>query len=180
LLVTNSQVAPLDPEIRQRIIAFVPRLRRFCRGLARSQDEGDDLLQATVERALSRISQWQPGTALESWMFRIARNLQINAYRAAVVRGVAVDIEHADEVRAGDLDAELEQRSELAAVERAMASLPLEQREVLTTVVLEGFSYAEAADILEIPIGTVMSRLARGRGAIRLFIERTAALETAQ
>lgn len=177
---TNSQVAPLDPEIRQRIIAFVPRLRRFCRGLARSQDEGDDLLQATVERALSRISQWQPGTALESWMFRIARNLQINAYRAASVRGVVVDIEHADEAQAGDLDAELEQRSELAAVERAMDALPLQQREVLTTVVLEGFSYAEAADILEIPIGTVMSRLARGRGAIRAFIERGASLEGVQ
>lgn len=154
------------------MVAFVPRLQRFCRGLAGSHDAGDDLLQATVERALARIGQWQPGTNLESWMFRIARNLQINAYRAAMVRGQAVDIDAADEVRAGDLDLELEQRSELAAVERAMASIPLEQREVLCVVVLDGCSYAEAAEILEIPVGTVMSRLARARSNIRAKIER--------
>lgn len=170
---------PLDPEIRQRIIAFVPRLQRFCRGLAGSRDAGDDLLQATVERALSRIALWQPGTSLESWMFRIARNLQINAYRAAAVRGVAVDVEAADAVRAGDLDAELEHRSELSAVERAMSAIPPEQRAVLTAVVLEGCSYAEAAELLEIPVGTVMSRLARARGAIRAHIERPMALENA-
>lgn len=171
---TDLQDAPLDPLIRQRIVAFVPRLQRFCRGLAGSHDAGDDLLQATVERALSRIGQWQPGTNLESWMFRIARNLQINAYRASIVRGHSVDIEAADEVRAGDLDLELEQRSELAAIERAMASIPLEQREVLTAVVLDGCSYAEAAELLEIPVGTVMSRLARARSAIRAKIERPA------
>lgn len=168
----------MDPVIRQRIVAFVPRLQRFCRGLAGSRDAGDDLLQATVERALSRIELWQPGTSLESWMFRIARNLQINAWRAATVRGVTVDIETAD-ARAGDLDAELEHRSQLSAVERAMVTLPAEQRAVLATVVLEGCSYAEAAELLEIPVGTVMSRLARARGAIRAFIERPLALENA-
>jgi RNA polymerase sigma-70 factor, ECF subfamily len=177
--VKSSQDAPLDPVIRQRIIAFVPRLQRFCRGLAGSHDRGDDLLQATVERALSRIKLWQPGTNLESWMFRIARNLQINAYRAAAVRGSTVDVELADEVQAKDLEAELESRSELAVVERAMATLPPEQREVLATVVLDGRSYAEAAELLEIPVGTVMSRLARARGAIRAFVNGPSAWENA-
>ena len=155
-----------DAEIRQRMVAFLPRLRRFCRTLTGNQDHGDDLVQATFERTLSRIDQWQPGTSLENWMFRIARNIHIDAFRAARARGIAVEIEQAADLAGADNLAHIESRSKLDAVRAAMDALPIEQREALALVVLDGRSYREAADALDVPIGTIMSRVARARQAI--------------
>lgn len=158
-------------DVRARIVAFIPRLRRFCGGMSESRHQGDDLMQATVERALSRIDQWQPGTSLESWMYRMARNIRIDRARAERVRGVTSDI--ATETLAGDdALARLEARSDLDAVRAAMAALPLEQRELMVLVVIDGQSYKDAAEILEIPIGTVMSRIARARRAIADHVNR--------
>lgn len=152
--------------VRVRVVAFLPRLRRFCAVLARNEDRGDDLMQATVERALARIDQWQPGSSLESWMFRIAQNIHIDEVRAQARRGVSVDIDEAVALVGEDGRAIVEERSDLEKARSAMALLPDEQRALMALVVLDGRSYKEAAEILDIPIGTVMSRLARARQSI--------------
>lgn len=152
--------------VRVRIVAFLPRLRRFCTVLARNEDRGDDLMQATVERALARIDQWQPGSSLESWMFRIAQNIHIDEVRAQARRGTSVDIDEAIALVGEDGRAIVEGRSDLEKARSAMALLPDEQRALMALVVLDGRSYKEAAEILDIPIGTVMSRLARARQSI--------------
>lgn len=152
--------------VRARIVAFLPRLRRFCAILARSDDRGDDLMQATVERALTRIDQWQPGTSLESWMFRIAQNIHIDEARSNARRGQRVDIDEAVSLAGDDGRIVVEGRSDLERARLAMAALPQEQRALMALVVLDGRSYKEAAEILEIPIGTVMSRIARARQTI--------------
>mgnify|MGYP006376892797 FL=1 len=128
-------------------------------------------MQATVERALSRIDQWQPGTSLESWMYRMARNIRIDRARADRVRGAGADVSP-DTLPSDDVMARLEARSDLDAVRAAMASLPAEQRELMALVVIDGQSYKDAADILEIPIGTVMSRIARARRTIAQHVNR--------
>jgi len=172
MTVTNAQHAHQTVDVRSRIVAFLPRLRRFCHALASTPDQGDDLLQETVERALARVEQWQPGTSLESWMFRIARNIQIDKFRAQTVRGISVDIDDVHEMAGDDVLASLEARSDLAAARAAMAAMPQEQRELLALVVLDGQSYKEAAETLEIPIGTVMSRLARARRFVDAHVNR--------
>jgi RNA polymerase sigma-70 factor (ECF subfamily) len=120
---------------------------------------------------LSRIDQWQPGTSLESWMYRMARNIRIDRARAERVRGTSVEVS-ADALPSADALSQLEARSDLDAVRAAMASLPTEQRELMALVVIDGQSYKDAADILEIPIGTVMSRIARARRSIALHVNR--------
>lgn len=162
-----------NEELRGRIVAFLPRLRRFCRGLAGgSSDAGDDLLQATVERALSRIEQWQPGTSLENWMLKLASNLHIDQLRRQKVRGISVDIEEAYELPSPDELARMEFRSELEAVRAALAAMPPELRSVMTSVVLDGQSYRETAELLAVPIGTVMSRLSRARQFVEAYVRR--------
>jgi RNA polymerase sigma-70 factor (ECF subfamily) len=152
-------------QFRNSVVALLPRLRRFCRAIA-GDGSGDDLLQATVERALARQHQWQPGTGLDSWMFRIAQNLRIDLARHGRVRGTEIDIDEAVALQGDDGRSIVESRSDLSAAERAMAALPEDQRAVLALVVIDGRSYREAAETLDIPIGTVMSRLARARHAV--------------
>jgi len=171
---------PLAKEhVSSRLIAFLPRLRRFCHGLTGTADQGDDLLQATFERALSRIDQWEAGTNLENWVFRLARNLNIDRIRAQQVRGIPVDIEEAHGLAGEDELARLEFRSDLDAVRAALAALTPDLREVMAVVVLEGKSYREAADLLEIPIGTVMSRLSRARKLVEAHVNRSPEREVA-
>jgi RNA polymerase sigma-70 factor, ECF subfamily len=163
---SDAEVPLAKDPIHSQLVAFLPRLRRFCHGLTGNADLGDDLLQATFERALSRIDQWQVGTNLEKWVFRLARNLNIDRLRAQRVRGVIVDIDDAHALAGEDALLRLECRSELDAVETALATMPVELREVLASVVLDGQTYRDAADMLGIPIGTVMSRLSRARKII--------------
>jgi RNA polymerase sigma-70 factor, ECF subfamily len=151
---------------KHEIIALLPRLRRFCMGLTGSLDAGDDLTQSTVERALRRVSQWQEGTRLDSWMFRIARNINIDEARARIRRTVQFDSELIDNAIGEDGRDITENRSTLACVRTAMAALSEDQRALMLLVVVEGKSYREAAETLDIPIGTVMSRIARARRAI--------------
>jgi len=168
-----AEPALAKEQIHARLVAFLPRLRRFCHGLTGNADQGDDLLQATFERALSRIDQWQAGTNLENWVFRMASNLNIDRHRALKVRGVSVDVEEVFDLAGEDELEKLEFRSELDAVRTALASLPPELRAVMATVVLEEKSYREAAELLDIPIGTVMSRLSRARQFIELHVNRS-------
>lgn len=145
------------------LVELLPRLRRFARGLARDVGDADDLCQAAIERALKSRDQWQRGTRLDSWMYRITRNLWIDERRAAARRGTHTPIDEAATQIVGDGAAEVEAGTLRGDVDGAMACLPDEQREVVMLVLVEGYAYREAANILAIPIGTVTSRLARGR-----------------
>ena len=163
----DDQINQPSPEAtKHQIIALLPRLRRFCMGLTGSSDAGDDLTQSTIERALRRVNQWQEGTRLDSWMFRIARNINIDEARARIRRTVQFDNELIDNVIGEDGRNITENRSTLACVRTAMATLSEDQRALMLLVVVEGKSYREAADTLNIPIGTVMSRIARARRVI--------------
>lgn len=147
---------------RAELIGLLPRLRRFALGLTLDSAKADDLVQAACERALARQQQWQPGTTLDRWMFRILRNLWIDGRRAD---SALVEMEDEDVKRIPDRDWDqgMEARLALAQVLRVMAHLSPDMRAVLAVVCVEGLSYREAAELLQVPIGTVMSRLARAR-----------------
>ena len=151
----------------RELIDLLPRLRRFARGLCGQAADADDLCQAAIERALKSRDQWQPGTRLDSWMYRIMRNIWIDVMRAERRRGPhdPIDGEAAVQV-AGDGQRAIEAGAELGDVDRALARLPGEQREAIVLVLVEGFAYKEAAEILEVPMGTLTSRLVRGREAL--------------
>jgi RNA polymerase sigma factor (sigma-70 family) len=148
------------------LIALLPRLRRFARSLASQASDADDLCQAAIERALKSRDQWEPGTRLDSWMYRIMRNLWIDTARASARRGTHASIDDSALQVADDSHRRLEAQIELNDVDRAMNQLPNEQREAIALVLVEGLAYKEAAEILEIPMGTLTSRLVRGREAL--------------
>ncbi len=148
------------------LVAVLPRVRRFCRALSRSSDEADDLLQTAVERALANTDKWQPGSRLDSWLYRIAQNIMIDWARSRSTRGETASLDMVEQVAGDNGVAIVEGRSDLAQVAHAYATLPAEQRAVMTLVVLDGLTYKEAAEILSVPTGTVMSRLSRARAAL--------------
>ncbi|MGQ9365991.1 sigma-70 family RNA polymerase sigma factor [Azospirillum sp. A39] len=160
--------APPDPEVIARIEAEIPRLRRFARAMVRDATLADDLVQECLERALSRLHLWRPGSNLRAWLFTILRNLHINGIRR---RQTVVDIDGEAQAAVGSAHGAQFVRLELRDLRRALGLLPNEQREVVLLIGLEGISYGEAADILGISIGTVKSRLSRGRRALRLLME---------
>jgi RNA polymerase sigma-70 factor (ECF subfamily) len=149
-------------KFRKSIGVLLPRLKRFALALTRSRSEMDDLVQATCERALTRVRQWDPETRLDSWMFRIMQNLWFNELRARNVRERYAKVEHAELISAVNVQA-AELHVLLERVEAEMFRLPEEQRIVLKLVYVDGMTYNEAADAESIPLGTVMSRLARAR-----------------
>ena len=148
------------------IVTLLPRLRRFAAGLTGSVQEGDDVVQTACLRALERYHQWEPGSRLDSWMFRIIRNLWLDRAKSAWNRLVRSDPEILAEIPDHSLSREIEARDELSCARAAIAALPAAQREVLLLVTVEGLTYEAAADVLGIPLGTVMSRLARARVAV--------------
>jgi len=158
-------------DIRPQIIALLPRLRRFAMGLTGSRDDADDLVQTACERALSRLHQWQPDTRLDSWMFRIVKTIWIDQWRGQQARGEQVELDEAGPLVGTNGRHVTEVRNTLEVVCRAMEQLPDEQRLVLTLVSVDGLSYEEAAAVLEVPIGTVMSRLARARRHLHELLE---------
>ncbi len=157
----------MSDEIKAEIAALVPRLRRFAYTLCGNRDEGDDLVQMACVKALTRLDQYRPGTRLDSWMFRIVQTTHIDAVRTRKRRGGETDPEVlerlSDEGRGAD---QSEHRMLLARVRAAIAALPDEQRVVMALVAIEGYSYKEAAAILDAPIGTIMSRLNRARARL--------------
>jgi RNA polymerase sigma-70 factor, ECF subfamily len=152
-----------DDEVGLGIIELLPRLRRFSYALTGDLVEGDDLVQETCLRALARADQWQPGTRLDSWVFTIARNIWLDQKRASRTRGMVVEFDSAPEIAGMDGRDVVERRLTLSAVLKAMAALPDDQQVLVALICIDGLSYQEAAEILEIPKGTVMSRLARAR-----------------
>lgn len=156
-----------DEMIRQQMVALLPRLERFALMLTGSAADADDLVQATVERALARLDQWVWGTSLASWLFAIAHNLHRNQRRDVANRLRLLE-EHGQGLETmADGAAQAEGWAHLQEVRREVLRLPEEQRAVLVLVALEGLSYREAAELLEVPVGTVTSRLARARDALR-------------
>jgi len=155
----------------RELLTLVPRLRRFARALTRDSADADDLTQAALERALKGRGQWQPGTRLDAWMMRIMRNCWIDEARRRARSGRTFASEEAGEWIGSDDHVRIEQRLELQDVDRAMGTLPAEQREVIALVLVEGLAYREAANLLEIPIGTLTSRLTRGRQALARMLE---------
>lgn len=155
--------APIE-QVRRQVIELLPRLRRFGRAIARNPHDADDLVQIAVERALLRYEQWQPESRFDSWMFGIMRNAWIDEVRA---RGRRSQVFAPEEAGENVADAAAESQVRALSVQDAMASLPEEQRMAVALVLVEGLSYKEAADVLEVPMGTVTSRLARGREALQ-------------
>jgi len=151
--------------IHQSIEAEIPRLRRYARALARDVVAADDLVQDCLARALGKLHLWQEGTDLRAWLFTILHNQYVNQVRRAVREGAAVGLSETEPMltRAPHQG----KRLELRDLERAIAKLPEEQRSVILLVGLEGMRYEEVAEILDVPVGTVRSRLSRGREALR-------------
>ena len=148
------------------LIAALPSLRRFALSLARQPDIADDLVQITVERALAARDRYDPTTPLGAWLFRILRNAFIDMTRRTRTRGTETDIFAVPEAATVDGPRDTEARVMLAQTMAAMRDLPEDQRAILTLVCMEDLSYAEAAHALDIPVGTVMSRLSRARRAL--------------
>ncbi len=172
----------MSQQVKAEMVSLLPRLRRFAYGLTGSLDEGDDLTQAACEKALRSLAQFTPGTRLDSWMYRIAQNLWIDRRRSQrAQRELSVEPADMEALATADAAREMEQRLDLADVRREVARLPEDQRAVLLLVSVEGCGYRQAAEILDIPIGTVMSRLARARLALgRVLSVRKELPETAR
>ncbi|HEX6411114.1 MAG TPA: RNA polymerase sigma factor [Sphingomicrobium sp.] len=151
---------------------LLPRLRRFAHTLSRNPADADDLTQATVERALRSREQWQPGTRLDSWMYRIMRNLWIDTARARMRKDRYEAPEDEAESVGHDPREALDASLELKRAMDAMDRLPDEQREVVALILVEGFGYREVSEMLDLPIGTVSSRLVRGRTALLAMLSR--------
>ena len=150
--------------INNEIAALLPRLRRFARSIVYNRDDADDLVQVAVERGLGRSAQWEPGTRLDSWMFRIMKNAWIDEVRSRMRRDTLFAPEEAGE-HVGDGFAEAQQQR--MAIEKAVSMLSDEHRMVIALVLVDGLPYKEAAEVLEIPMGTLTSRLVRARAALQ-------------
>lgn len=157
-------------DFEAHIVTLLPRLRRFAIGLTGSVEEGEDLLQAACLKALEKWHQWRPGTRLDSWVYKIIQTTWLDRRKSATRRLVDFDTDAAtrasDQLATSAIEEEMEVRGDLQRARQAIDNLPEDQRAVLLLVVGQGLTYQEAAATLQIPIGTVMSRLARARWAI--------------
>jgi RNA polymerase sigma-70 factor, ECF subfamily len=149
--------------------AEIPRLRRYARALTRDAARADDLVQSCLVRAIAKEHLWQPGTDLRAWLFTILHNQNVNEVRRSVREGVAVAVEDVAPVLT--IASNAGPRLQLRDLEYAIALLPEEQRQVILLVGLEGMRYEEVAAVLDIPIGTVRSRLSRGREMLRKLMD---------
>jgi RNA polymerase sigma-70 factor, ECF subfamily len=150
--------------IQEQIVALLPRLRRFARSLVRNPHDADDVVQIAVERALLRRDQWRSDARLDSWLFKILRNAWIDEVRS---RGRRTKIFMPEEDGEHVGEASMEREIDRWTAETALARLPEDQRLAVSLVLIEGLSYKDAAEVLEVPIGTLTSRLARGREALQ-------------
>jgi len=153
----------------EAVLREVPRLRRYAVALLADRSRADDLVQDTLERALSRLHLWSSGTDMRRWLFTIMHNLHVNAVRRSIRRGSELPIEDVE-------DRLVQAASQLDSIavrdmSKALQLLPGDQVEVLILVALEGMAYREVAQVLDIPLGTVMSRLSRARQALRRYLD---------
>jgi len=163
---TDQKAEGSADTFREQLIALLPRLSAFLHCLTGNAEQRNDLMQETCARALTHKDQWQPGTHLDCWIFRIARDLWFDQNRAEEFRGESVDVKMPDYPVGGDGPAVTERGLVLADLLRALDQPSPEHRELIALVSVCGLTYAEAAEILSLPVGTVMSRLARARLAL--------------
>jgi RNA polymerase sigma-70 factor, ECF subfamily len=162
-IIQHESMTNASEEIGERMVELLPRLRRFARTLSRNQHDADDLVQSAVERAWKHLEQLKPGANLASWMFGIMKNAFIDDRRSRVRRGeVALPEDSGEHPAVSPVD----MQTRMWSVSEAMSKLPEDQRLAVALVLVEGMSYKEAAEVLEIPMGTLTSRLARGRTAL--------------
>jgi len=158
-------------EFTARVDELIPRLRRYARALTGGRDAADDLVQDTLERAWTKLHLWRSGSDLRAWLFTIMHNVHVNQLRS---RAGAAMLPLDDDVPDAPVRATQSDLLEVRDVQTAVNRLPVEQREVLLLVALEHMSYQETATTLGIPIGTVMSRLARARERLRSILDASA------
>ena len=156
-------------EFHRLIEQQIPRLRRYARALTRNRERADDLVQDTLARALIKEQFWQPGTNLRAWLFAVMHNQNVNNVRQAAREFAVGDIDQISATLPATTDPTASRQ--MFELERALAQLALEQRQVILLVGLEGMSYQDAAGILKIPVGTVRSRLSRGRDILRKLLD---------
>jgi RNA polymerase sigma-70 factor (ECF subfamily) len=160
----RSVTETMSADLENDIAALLPRLRRFARSITFHREDADDVVQIAVERALTHAGQWQEGTRLDSWMFRIVKNAWIDEVRSRARRDQLFAPEEEGEHVGDDTAAAHQQRM---AVEKAMSLLSEDHRMVIGLVLVDGLPYKEAAEVLDIPMGTLTSRLARAREALQ-------------
>lgn len=151
----------------QQLLNWVPRLRRYARALAGNRQDADDLVQDTLERAWAKAGLWRGVGDMRAWLFGIMHNLHVDGVRRPRLHTVTMD-DQTPEVPVAPTQGE---RLAVLDLQAALEQLPGEQKEVLLLVALEDMAYAEVASTLGIPIGTVMSRLSRGRERLRALME---------
>ncbi|MDE2300355.1 MAG: RNA polymerase sigma factor [Burkholderiales bacterium] len=156
-----------DPLREQQLLTWVPRLRRYARALAGNRDDADDLVQDTLERAWAKSALWRGVADMRAWLFGIMHNLHVDAVRRPKLATVSID-DDTPEVAVAPAQGE---RLALLDLQAALELLPVEQKQIVLLVALEDMAYADVAETLGIPIGTVMSRLSRGRERLRALME---------
>ena len=156
-----------NPTQERQLLTWVPRLRRYARALAGNRDDADDLVQDTLERAWAKSALWHGVADMRAWLFSIMHNLHVDGIRRPRLATVAMD-DDTPEVAMTPTQGE---RLAVLDLQAALDLLPIEQKEIVLLVALEDMAYAEIAATLGIPIGTVMSRLSRGRERLRALME---------
>src|SRR4249919_3339233 len=157
------------PAFHDLIEEQIPRLRRYARALTRNPERADDLVQDTLLRALAKEHLWQPDTNLRAWLFTLMHNQHVNDVRRRARNGSAVDLDSISNALPATTDPTASRQ--LHELERALGQIADEQRQALLLVGMEGMSYEEAAAILNVPVGTVRSRLSRGRDSLRRLLD---------
>ena len=162
----GSALSAVDQALMEELESVIPRLRRYARSLTRDQHRGDDLVQDTLVRALDKLHLYRRGTNLLAWLFTIMRNLHINSLRSA-------KWERSQSDEQVELPVPGLQISNMAMrdLARAMSNLPDDQRETVVLVAVEGLAYQDVAKIMDVPIGTVRSRLSRARDRLRHLVQ---------
>jgi len=158
-------------ELRQQIVSLIPRLRRFARGLCGNQADADDLVQVALEKALTRLHQFEPGSRLDSWLYRIVQNGFLDERRKLARREEGLEMDVLERLPDAAVPDDAARLIQIRDADRALSALPSDQRALVVLVLVEGYSYKEAAEALRVPIGTVMSRLSRARKALLAGLE---------
>ena len=162
----SSNLSPREEALRREIVSFLPRLRRFARSLARDPDKADDLVQAACQRALERLNQVREGTRIDSWLYRIIYTRWIDKVRRGKTRSAHLVVLTGENVPAPATAKAAKDLATALDIKNALSKLPAEHHAAITLVSVKGYSYEEAASVLDVPVGTVASRVARARAML--------------
>ncbi len=152
--------------LTEQLLTLLPRLRRFARTLTGNMADADDVVQTAVEKVIRNMHSWQEGTHFDRWVMTITKNCWLDDRRSARVKMPHDDVSERLDIIGEDGRDIVEKRTRQAELRRAVDALPTDQRVVVALIMIEGYSYRETAEELDIPLGTVMSRLARARGTL--------------